>query len=166
MLLYQISNRLVCTFYASLCIFGYISLIKNTGKFYYFPTKVTISAISAPLHYIAALIRQIFPYIYYSFYFHIIQAGRKRSRLPASIIKVLKDRFPAFLDQVQEGDLKAEYLLPMVIDDLVKEGKATVRVLPTHDRWYGMTYQEDRAHVEEAIRDMIRRGIYKEKLFG
>lgn len=86
--------------------------------------------------------------------------------LPASMIKVLKDRFPAFLDQVQEGDLKAEYLLPMVIDDLVREGKATVRVLPTHDRWYGMTYQEDRAYVEEAIRDMIRRGIYKEKLFG
>lgn len=49
MLLYQISNRLVCTFYASLCIFGYIILIKNTGKFYYFLTKVTIPALSEPL---------------------------------------------------------------------------------------------------------------------
>ena len=44
MLLYQISNRLVCTFYASLCIFGYIILIKNIGKFYFFLTKVTIPA--------------------------------------------------------------------------------------------------------------------------
>ena len=85
--------------------------------------------------------------------------------LPASMIKVLADRFPAFLDQVPEGDLKAEYLLPMLIDELIQEGRASVTVLPTHDKWYGMTYQEDRAYVEQAIRDMVEKGIYKEKLF-
>ena len=85
--------------------------------------------------------------------------------LPASMIKVLEDRFPAFLDKVPEGDLKAEYLLPMLIDELIQEGKASVTVLPTHDKWYGMTYQEDRAYVEQAIRDMVEKGIYKEKLF-
>lgn len=52
MLLYQISNRLVCTFYASLCIFGYIILIKNTGKFYYFLTKVTITSFFNTVYYI------------------------------------------------------------------------------------------------------------------
>lgn len=86
--------------------------------------------------------------------------------LPASMVKVLSDRFPAFLDNVKEGDLKAEYLLPMVIDDLIHEGSAAVKVLPTDDKWYGMTYQEDRAYVEASIRGMIEKGIYKEKLFG
>lgn len=86
--------------------------------------------------------------------------------LPASIVKTLSDRFPVFLDGIRAGDLKAEYLLPSVIDELIHEGKAEVKVLPTHEKWYGMTYQEDRAYVEKAIRDLIARGVYKEKLFG
>ena len=85
--------------------------------------------------------------------------------LPASMIGVLADRFPAFLDQIPAGDLKAEYLLPTVIDQLIHEGKAEVTVLPTHDKWYGMTYHEDCAYVEQAIRKMIDEGKYKEKLF-
>lgn len=85
--------------------------------------------------------------------------------LPASIIRTLSERFPAFLDQVPAGDLKAEYLLPTVIDQLIHEGKAEVTVLPTQDKWYGMTYHEDCAYVEKAIRKMIDEGKYKEKLF-
>ena len=86
--------------------------------------------------------------------------------LPVSMIKVLEDRFPVFLDAVKEGDLKAEYLLPMVIDQLIREGKAEVAVLPTQDKWFGMTYQEDQAYVEEAIRGMIRAGKYTDPLFS
>lgn len=86
--------------------------------------------------------------------------------LPVSIIKTLSDRFPAFLDGIKAGDIKAEYLLPAVIDELIREGKAEVKVLPTHEKWYGMTYHEDIAYVQKAVRDMIARGVYKEKLFG
>ena len=64
-----------------------------------------------------------------------------------------------------EGNLKAEYLLPKIIDQLVKEGRATVRVLDTQDKWFGVTYQEDKEAVVEAIRKLIADGVYKEKLF-
>ena len=52
------------------------------------------------------------------------------------------------------------------IDDLVQEGKAKVRVLDTPDKWFGVTYQEDKQAVVDAIRGLIRDGVYKEKLFG
>lgn len=86
--------------------------------------------------------------------------------LPASVIRTLSERFPAFLSKIPEGNLKAEYLLPTVINELIHEGKAEVTVLPTQDKWYGMTYQEDTPYVKQAIRNMIDQGIYKEKLFG
>lgn len=86
--------------------------------------------------------------------------------LTARILDELEDRFPRFLSGIPEGDLKAEYLLPTVIDELIKEGRAEVKVLPTEDKWFGVTYKEDKEYVEMAIRDLIDKGIYKEKLFG
>ncbi len=86
--------------------------------------------------------------------------------LPRKILDVLSEEFPKFLDGVPEGDLKAEYLLPNVIDSLIKSGRAKVRLLETSDKWYGMTYAEDRQYVEDAIREMTDKGIYKEELFG
>ena len=74
--------------------------------------------------------------------------------------------FPKFLDGLKPEDIKAEYLLPKIIDDLVQEGKAKVRVLDTPDKWFGVTYQEDKQAVVDAIRGLIRDGVYKEKLFG
>ena len=79
----------------------------------------------------------------------------------------LKNGFPTFLANVKEGDVKAEYLLPRVIDDMVQSGKATVRVLKTNDRWFGVTYQEDKQAVIDAFADLYAKGVYnKENLYA
>lgn len=82
-----------------------------------------------------------------------------------SIFEELEARFALFLQRNIASLSKAEYFLPDVVGDLVKEGKARVKVLPTKEKWYGVTYQEDRPHVQAAIREMIRQGIYPEKLW-
>lgn len=85
--------------------------------------------------------------------------------LPVSFLDELEAGFPVFLDGIKEGDIKAEYLLPKIIDDLVQSGRARVRVLNTPDKWFGVTYQEDKQAVVDAIRGLIQAGVYKEKLF-
>jgi len=85
--------------------------------------------------------------------------------LPPKFLDELEKGFPEFLSQVQEGDLKAEYLLPNIIGELVKSGKARVQVLKTHDKWFGVTYKEDKAAVVASIRKLIADGVYKEKLY-
>ena len=85
--------------------------------------------------------------------------------LPESLLSVIRDEFPLFLDRLDPSDIKSEFLLPNVIDSLVKEKRARVRVLETEGKWYGVTYAEDRQYVEEAIRRMTEQGIYKERLF-
>lgn len=85
--------------------------------------------------------------------------------LPASSLGVLEEGFPVFLDSIKEGDIKAEYLLPKEIDALIKAGKGSVKLLETSDKWYGVTYAEDRQYVEDAIRRMTEAGLYKEGLF-
>lgn len=84
--------------------------------------------------------------------------------LPPSFLEELERGFPEFLDQAA-GNLKAEYLLPRVIDNLIRNGKARVKVLKTQDKWFGVTYREDKATVVEAIRRLIEQGVYKERLF-
>lgn len=86
--------------------------------------------------------------------------------IPASFIDQLEAGFPAFLDSLKAGDVKTEYLLPRIIDDLVQSGRARVTVLDTPDKWFGVTYREDKQAVTDAIRGLIREGVYKEKLFG
>lgn len=61
---------------------------------------------------------------------------------------------------------KKEYLLPKIIDQLLAEKKAQVTLLETKDKWFGVTYKEDKPVVVEAIRKLINQGFYKEKLFG
>ncbi len=69
-----------------------------------------------------------------------------------SILKELKARFPKFLDEnLQRNPLKCEYFLPFVVDDLLAEKKATVKVLKSIDKWYGVTYKEDKPVVVAAI---------------
>ncbi len=80
--------------------------------------------------------------------------------LTPDFLQELQKGFPKFLAAIPEGDLKAEYLLPAVIDGMVQSGKATVRVLPTHDRWFGVTYAEDKEAVIEAFRDLYAKGAY------
>ena len=85
--------------------------------------------------------------------------------LPASFVNVLEEGFPDFLGNVKEGDLKAEYLLPSIIDRCIREGRGRVRVLETKDKWFGVTYKEDKPAVVQSIRKLIDDGLYPEKLF-
>lgn len=85
--------------------------------------------------------------------------------LPERFFDVLEAEFPVFLKGVQPGDLKAEYMLPAVIDDCIHRGLGTVRVLPTHDKWFGVTYKEDKPAVVAAIRKLIAEGRYPEALY-
>lgn len=85
--------------------------------------------------------------------------------LPASFIDELETGFPKFLAGLREGDVKSEYLLPRIIDKMVAEGKARVKVLETGDRWFGVTYKEDKPAVVESIRRLIAEGVYPERLY-
>ena len=85
--------------------------------------------------------------------------------LPAGFVQELENGFPAFLDSLKEGDIKSEYLLPKIIDNLVQNKRARVTVLDTPDKWFGVTYKEDKQAVTDAIRGLIEAGVYKEKLF-
>ena len=77
----------------------------------------------------------------------------------------LAEDFKDFLMNVEEGDLKSEYLLPNIVDKLLKEERANVKVLETQDRWFGVTYKEDKETVQEAFRELIADGVYAEKLW-
>lgn len=84
--------------------------------------------------------------------------------LSPGFLEELELRFPAFLETaLASNPLKAEYLLPRVIGDLVSEGKATVQVLTARDQWYGVTYKEDLEPVARAIQDLQRQGSYPER---
>ena len=84
----------------------------------------------------------------------------------ASILKELKDRFPAFLkENVEKNPLKCEYFLPFVVDELLCEKKATVKVLKSMDKWYGVTYKEDKPVVMNAVQRMKDEGMYPQKLW-
>ena len=75
-------------------------------------------------------------------------------------------RFPAFLDRtLRENPLKGEYFLPSVVSQLLDEKKARVKVLRSADKWYGVTYREDRPVVVQAITDMTASGLYPDKLW-
>jgi hypothetical protein len=62
--------------------------------------------------------------------------------------------------------MKSEYLLPTVIGDMLENGSATVKVLKTTDKWFGVTYKEDKDYVIDSFKKLIADGVYKEKLFG
>ena len=78
---------------------------------------------------------------------------------------VLEKGFSEFLAGVQPGDIKKEYLLPGVVDQMIKEGKAEVSVLKTHDTWFGVTYQEDKEIVMKSFKELEEKGVYTNPLF-
>ena len=82
------------------------------------------------------------------------------------IFDILDKGFVEFLSALTEADIKKEYLLPDIFDMLIKQGKATVKVLETGDKWFGVTYKEDKPFVVESFKKLIADGIYNEKLFG
>lgn len=85
--------------------------------------------------------------------------------LTPGFVEELEKGFPEFLAGLKEGDVKSEYLLPTIIDQMIHDGRARVKLLETHDRWFGVTYREDKESVTESIRALIREGVYPEKLF-
>lgn len=83
-----------------------------------------------------------------------------------SFLTEAQARFPVFLDQTLAGNPeKGEYFLPSVVSQLIEEDKARVKVLRSHDRWYGVTYQDDKPTVVKAIADMTAAGLYPEDLW-
>lgn len=78
-----------------------------------------------------------------------------------AFLQVLKDGFVKFFEtDVLDNPMKAEYLLPVLIGDLLKTGTHTVEVLPTQDKWFGVTYAEDRQSVYENFKELISKGVY------
>lgn len=86
--------------------------------------------------------------------------------LPEKFLEELEKGFPKFLGNIKEGDLKKEYLLPTIIDVCIKEGRAKVKVLRTEDKWFGVTYKEDKESVVSSIRSLIDEGKYPQNLYG
>jgi len=84
-----------------------------------------------------------------------------------SILEEIRDGFPAFLDEgLKNNPMKCEYFLPAVVSNLIRAGKAAVVVLKSPDKWYGVTYKEDKPVVEAAIRKMKQEGLYPTHLWA
>lgn len=106
------------------------------------------------------------------------ESGVKTPIDPASLVSMnmwaftpefidrLEDEFIEFLAAGNAGQMKAEFLLPGVIDKMLKAGTATVEVLKTTDKWFGVTYKEDKQYVVDSFKKLIEDGVYKEKLFS
>ena len=84
--------------------------------------------------------------------------------LSPEFIKILEEGFEEFLENTPQEDLKAEYLLPTIIGNLLSEGGLSVKVLKSHDQWFGVTYKEDREAVMNAVKKLIEDGAYPSAL--
>jgi len=82
-----------------------------------------------------------------------------------SIFRELEERFERFL-KARGQDLSAEFFLPTVVDELIREGKARVKVCPTPEKWFGVTYREDKPHAEREVRRLVAEGVYPRTLWG
>jgi hypothetical protein len=81
-----------------------------------------------------------------------------------TLFSFLDEKFPVFLKKAA-GHLKAEFLIPAIVDELIHERKITMRVLATPEKWFGVTYKEDKPFVVAGIRRLIETGVYPEKLW-
>ena len=84
--------------------------------------------------------------------------------LTPAFFDVLEKGFRQFLDETPRDNLKAEYLLPTIIGGLLKQNKIKVKVLQSKDKWFGVTFKEDKKEVVEAIKELVRSGLYAEKV--
>lgn len=81
-------------------------------------------------------------------------------------IDILEKGFIEFLSSLKEGDIKSEFLVPIYMDKLIKDGTVTVKMLETNDKWFGVTYKEDKQVVVDSFKRLIKEGVYAEKLFA
>lgn len=83
-----------------------------------------------------------------------------------SFVEEAQRRFAAFLDRTKvENPLKGEYFLPSIVSELIEEKLGRVKVLRSQDKWYGVTYKEDKPVVVDAIQKMTRAGVYPDRLW-
>ena len=75
---------------------------------------------------------------------------------------ILESGFAEFLDKQEAGNLKGEYLLPTIIGDLLEKDQVSVKVLKSHDKWFGVTYKEDKDLVVREVKALIEKGLYPE----
>ena len=83
-----------------------------------------------------------------------------------AIFPELEARFPRFLEDHRDDIETAEFLLPEVVGELVREGLMRVWVLPTDEQWFGITYREDREEARKRVQELIAWGLYPERLWG
>ena len=84
--------------------------------------------------------------------------------LSPEFINTLEQGFIEFLEK-EVSNIKSEYLLPIFIGELLKENRIKVKVLETKDKWFGVTYKEDKEFVKNSFKELIEKGEYKESLF-
>ena len=83
-----------------------------------------------------------------------------------SLFKILEEKLPIFLEDNKDAIDSCEFLIPIVLNELLEENKVTVDVIETTANWYGVTYREDKELVVNAIDKMIKEGIYNNNLYG
>lgn len=81
-----------------------------------------------------------------------------------NLFKLLEEKFTAFL-KVNASNPKSEFYIPFVVDDLMKEGKVKTKVLPANSTWFGVTYKEDKPSTMAKIAELVKQGVYPEKLW-
>ncbi len=86
--------------------------------------------------------------------------------LTPAYLTLLEEGFVTFLNGIGDNPLKAEYLLPIHIGNLLKEDKVSVKVLPTPDKWFGVTYAEDKDLVIASFKELYAAGEYEQDLFS
>ena len=85
--------------------------------------------------------------------------------LQPEFFTILENGFVEFLDECKSDYMKSEYLLPTIVGDLLKNDKAEVTVLQSKDKWFGVTYKEDKEAVMASVRGLVDAGVYPNKLF-
>ncbi len=87
--------------------------------------------------------------------------------LTPEFVKMLEEGFEEFFkEKVPQNPLKTEFLLPIFIGELLKQNKVSVKVAPSHDKWFGVTYKEDKPFVVESFKKLIAEGVYSKNLFS
>ena len=89
--------------------------------------------------------------------------------LTPEFVGLLEEGFVEFFENIkgdEAKELKGEYLLPIYIDELLKKGKVSVKLLETQDKWFGVTYKEDKPVVVESFAKLIADGVYRKDLFS
>ena len=98
-------------------------------------------------------------------YLHRVIETKGIIRNSQGTIDYLENGFKEFLLDDSGDELTKEYLLPIIVDQLIKTNRASVKVLETTDKWFGVTYPEDKQAVQDSIKELIEKGIYPEKLW-